>query len=124
MKSYRALIVEDNELNMELITDVLSFAGFTILTATNAFIALETAVQSHPDIILMDIQLPGMDGFEATRRLKANPVTSSIPVVAVTSHAMKGDREKVESAGCAGYFVKPIDVNTLADDLKKLLDTN
>ena len=119
MKSKTILVVEDNELNMELITDVLSLAGYSLLTAREAKTALKIAKESHPDLILMDIQLPGMDGMEATRHLKADPLTVSIPVVAVTSHAMKGDREKIEEAGCVGYFVKPINVRTIADDIKQ-----
>ena len=115
------LVVEDNELNMELITDVLSIAGFSILTATNAAQGLAIAEKELPDLILMDIQMSGMDGLEATRRLKSNPDTAAIPVVAVTSLAMKGDREKIEGAGCAGYIVKPIDVKTFADDIKNFL---
>ena len=119
MKPATVLVVEDNELNLELITDVLSIAGYTIIAARDGVSALVIAAESQPDLILMDIQLPGMDGLEATRQLKKNPATASIPVVAVTSFAMKGDREKVEEAGCAGYFVKPINVRTIADDIRK-----
>ncbi|MFC1608060.1 response regulator [Candidatus Latescibacterota bacterium] len=123
MKPPVVLVVEDNEMNMELVTDVLNLAGIEILKATNATEALELTATSTPDLILMDIQLPGeMDGIEATRRLKANPATASIPVVAVTSLAMKGDREKTEQAGCVDYFVKPIDIKTFAEDIKKHLN--
>ena len=121
MKPHKVLIVEDNELNMELITDVLTFAGFEIVTAGNGTQALEIAASARPDIVLMDVQLPGMDGLEATRKLKANPETASIPVVAITSHAMKNEREAALEAGCAGYFPKLIDVSTLAENLKKFL---
>ena len=121
MSSPVVLVVEDNDLNMELITDVLSLAGFSILTAVDALKALEIAAESHPDLILMDVQLPGMSGLEATERLKADPKTASIPVVAVTSLAMKGDREKSEEAGCVGYITKPIDINTFADEVKKYI---
>ena len=121
MSSPVVLVVEDNDLNMELITDVLSLAGFRILTAIYAEKALEIAAESHPDLILMDVQLPGMDGLEATKRLKADPATASIPVVAVTSLAMRGDREKIEEAGCAGYLTKPIDIKTFADEVKKFI---
>ena len=121
MSSPVVLVVEDNELNMELVTDVLSLAGFSILTAVDAEKALEIAVESHPDLILMDIQMAGMDGLEATKRLKADPSTASIPVIAVTSLAMRGDREKIVEAGCAGYFTKPIDIKTFADEVKKFI---
>ena len=116
-----ALVVEDNEMNMELIRDVLELAGFELLCATEAASALEIAAERLPDVILMDFQLPGMNGLEAARRLKANPVTTGIPVVAVTSHAMKGEREAATEAGCAAYFSKPLDVTTFAAELKKLL---
>lgn len=120
-KKIVALVVEDNEMNMELITDVLEMAGFELLKATEAATALEIAAEHKPDLILMDVQLPGMDGLEAARRLKANPATAGIPVAAVTSHAMKGEREKAIEAGCEIYFSKPLDVSTFADELKKLL---
>ena len=115
------LIVEDNEMNMELLGDVLEMAGYEIIRATEPITAIKMAVDELPDVILMDVQLPGIDGLEATRRLKANPGTEKIPVVAVTSHAMKGEREKAVEAGCIGYFSKPIDVSNFAADLKKLL---
>ena len=123
MKSATILVVEDNELNMELITDVLNLAGYTVLSANDAERAFIITRESRPDLILMDIQLPQIDGLEATRMLKKDPATASIPVVAVTSHAMEGDREKVVEAGCAGYFVKPIDVRTFAGEIKKYLKT-
>lgn len=116
-----ALIVEDNEMNMELLGDVLELAGYSVIRATEPEQALEMAAKEQPDVVLMDVQLPGIDGLEATRRLKANPVTAPIPVVAVTSHAMKGEREKAVEAGCAGYFSKPIDVSSFAAELKKIL---
>ncbi|MBW7997628.1 MAG: response regulator [Candidatus Glassbacteria bacterium] len=108
-------------MNMELIRDVLELAGFELLCAIEAASALEIAAERLPDVILMDFQLPGMNGLEATRRLKANPVTAGIPVVAVTSHAMKGEREAATEAGCAAYFPKPLDVTTFAAEVKKLL---
>lgn len=115
------LVVEDNTLNMELITDVLELAGWQVVQATEAESAQKMAAERQPDIILMDIQLPGLDGLEITRLLKANPKTKDIPVVAVTSHAMKGEREMADEAGCQGYFPKPINITTLADDLRKFL---
>ncbi len=115
------LIVEDNEMNMELIRDVLEMAGCQVLCADEACTALTLAAQEQPELILMDIQLPGMDGLEATGALKADPATATIPVAVVTSHAMQGERKRAAQAGCEGYFSKPIDVTTFADELKKLL---
>ena len=117
-----ALIVEDNEMNMELLGEVLEMAGYSVIRAVEPVQALAMAAEQKPDVVLMDVQLPGMDGLEATRRLKANPDTEPIPVVAVTSHAMKGERDKAVEAGCAGYFSKPIDVSSFADELKKILE--
>ena len=115
------LVVEDNAMNMELTCDVLEMAGYRVLRAEEACSALTLAAEQRPDLILMDIQLPGMDGLEATAALKTNPATTSIPVAAVTSHAMQGERERATQAGCTGYFSKPIDVSTFADEVKKLL---
>ncbi len=121
-QAVKVLVVEDNELNMELICEVLELAGFEVLRAAEARSALTIATEHRPDLILMDIQLPGMDGLDATRALKADPATASIPVAAVTSHAMQGERERAVEAGCTGYFSKPIDIATFAADLKKLLE--
>ncbi len=117
MTPKRVLVVEDNDLNLELITDILAVAGHEVITARDAETALNLVRTETPDLVLMDVQLPGMDGLEATRTLKADALTAHIPVVAVTSHAMKGDREKVEEAGCAGYFVKPISARTFAEEI-------
>ena len=117
-----ALVVEDNAMNMELLCDVLELAGYSVLQATEAMTAIDLAAEHQPDVVLMDIQLPGIDGLEATRRLKADPVTADIPVVAVTSHAMKGEREKITAAGCTGYFSKPIDVAGFAEELSRMLE--
>lgn len=118
---YRVLVVEDNEANMELATILLKVAGFEVLQALTAEIGIEVAVSEAPDLILMDIGLPGMDGLEATRILKADAVTRSIPVLATTSHAMTGDQEKALAAGCDGYITKPIDTRTFADTVKRFL---
>jgi len=112
------LVVEDNVLNLELLHDILSAAGHTVLSAKDAHTAITTAHREHPDLILMDIQLPDMNGLEAVRLLKSNPDTCKITIVAVTSHAMKGDREKAEQAGCTGYFVKPINARTFAQEIE------
>ena len=104
----RVLIVEDNPANMTLATFLLQSAGHSVVTAANAEIGLMLARSEHPDLILMDIQLPGMDGLEATGLLKADEATRAIPVVALTALAMKGDEERIRAAGCDGYIAKPM----------------
>lgn len=112
--SYRVLVVEDHESNMELATDVLELAGYQVLQAFDAEEGIELAKREKPDLIVMDVGLPGMDGLEATRLLKADPATQHIPVLASTSHAMKGDRERILAAGCDAYISKPIDTRGFA----------
>lgn len=102
------LIVEDNAANMTLAVFLLTSAGHTVLSATDAEAGLTMARAERPDLILMDIQLPGMDGLEATALLKKDDATRSIPVVALTALAMKGDEERIRAAGCNGYIPKPI----------------
>jgi two-component system, cell cycle response regulator DivK len=104
----RILIVEDNAANMKLATFLLESAGHSLLSATDAEAGLALAQEQRPDLILMDIQLPGMDGLEAITLLKANEATRSIPVIALTALAMKGDEERILAAGCEGYIAKPI----------------
>src|SRR5258707_12054716 len=106
--NHRVLIIEDNQLNLELITDLLEAKGFSILQARNAEDGLRLARQKLPDLILMDISLPGMDGLAATRTLKADPATCRLPVIALTAHAMRGDEAVALAAGCDGYLTKPI----------------
>jgi two-component system, cell cycle response regulator DivK len=103
------LVVEDNATNMKLSTFLLESADYTVLAATNAEIGLALAREGHPDLILMDIQLPGMDGLQATALLKASEETRDIPVIALTALAMKGDEERILAAGCDGYIAKPLD---------------
>jgi two-component system, cell cycle response regulator DivK len=103
------LLVEDNEANMALALFLLESVDHTVLTATNAEAALAIARTQSPDLILMDIQLPGMDGLQATAQLKADEVTRAIPVIALTALAMKGDEERIRAAGCDGYIAKPLD---------------
>ena len=110
----RILIVEDNPMNMELATDLLEVAGFTVLSATTAEDGLVLASTEQPDLILMDIGLPGMDGLEATRRLKQNHATTHIPVVAVSASVMSGDEAKAFVAGCCAYISRPIDTRQFA----------
>jgi two-component system, cell cycle response regulator DivK len=102
------LIVEDNAANMKLATFVLKSAGHSVLSATDAETGLTIARDAQPELILMDIQLPGMDGLEATALLKSDSATRAIPVIALTALAMKGDEERIRAAGCDGYIAKPL----------------
>jgi len=102
------LVVEDNPGNMTLSTFLLETAGHTVLSATDAESGVALARSRQPELILMDIQLPGMDGLQATALLKADPATSAIPVIALTALAMKGDEERIRAAGCDGYIAKPL----------------
>jgi two-component system cell cycle response regulator DivK len=102
------LIVEDNHANMTLAVFLLKSVGHTVLSATDAEDGLTLARAAHPDLILMDIQLPGMDGLEATVLLKHDDVTRAIPVIALTALAMNGDEERIRAAGCDGYIAKPM----------------
>jgi two-component system cell cycle response regulator DivK len=104
----RILVVEDNATNMKLAVLLLEGAGHTVIGVSNAETALTLARQEHPDLILMDIQLPGMDGLTATAVLKGDEATHAIPVVALTALAMKGDEERIRAAGCDGYIAKPM----------------
>ena len=118
----RILIVEDNPANMKLAVLVLSSAGHTVLQATMAREGIDLAVRERPDVILMDMQLPDMDGFEATRVLKATPETAGIPVVAVTASAMKGDKERMLEV-CDRYIEKPIDYKNLVAEIADICRT-
>jgi two-component system cell cycle response regulator DivK len=102
------LIVEDNPSNMTLARFLLESAGYAVLGAVDAEAGLAVARRAHPDLILMDVQLPGMDGLEATRLLKEDEATRAIPVVALTALAMKGDEGRIRAAGCDGYIAKPL----------------
>jgi two-component system cell cycle response regulator DivK len=102
------LVIEDNPTNMTLVVFLLESVGHTVLTAPDAELGLAMARASHPQLILMDIQLPGMDGLAATVLLKHDQATRAIPVVALTALAMKGDAERIRAAGCDGYIAKPL----------------
>jgi len=104
----KVLIIEDNPANMTLATFLLQSAGHSVLAATDAETGLTLARAEQPDLVLMDIQLPGMDGLEATALLKADEATRDIPVVALTALAMKGDEARIRAAGCDGYIAKPL----------------
>ncbi|MHB0867296.1 MAG: response regulator [Thermoleophilia bacterium] len=110
----QVLLVEDNEMNSRLVKFVLERDGFHVEVAPTAEEAIRNAASLDPDIILMDIQLPGMDGLQATRILKENPHTADIPIVAITAHAMRGDEERIRAAGCEGYIPKPINTRELS----------
>jgi two-component system cell cycle response regulator DivK len=114
----RVLIVEDNDRNRELIRDILDFHGFELLEASNATDAIALAIGDRPDVVLMDIQLPDLDGNDALRQLRTNPKTADIRVVALTAFAMKGDRQRFLTAGFDGYLEKPVDVRTLAAQVR------
>jgi two-component system, cell cycle response regulator DivK len=109
----RILVIEDNAANMRLATFVLESAGHVVLGAADAEIGLTVARAELPDLILMDIQLPGMDGLQAAALLKADPVTRAIPIIALTALAMKGDEERIRAAGCDDYIAKPLDYKNL-----------
>ena len=104
----KVLIIEDNATNMTLAVFLLQSAGYTVVSATDAETGLTLARDEHPDLILMDIQLPGMDGLQATALLKRDEATRAIPVIALTALAMKGDEERIRAAGCDGYIAKPM----------------
>jgi CheY-like chemotaxis protein len=121
MAGKSVLIVDDNAANLKLARLVLATEGYDVRTAQDATEALAVLATMRPDLILMDIQLPGIDGLELTRRIKADAAMKSIVIVAMTSYAMKGDEEKATAAGCDGYITKPIDTRTLAESLSTYL---
>jgi CheY-like chemotaxis protein len=115
------LVVEDNERNLKLLRDVLEYAGYEVRAAQTAEDGIALAVSKPPDLVLMDLQLPGIDGMEALRRLRQSPRTAGIPVVAVTAQAMKQDRERALAAGFDGYVEKPIGVRAFLDQVRRFL---
>jgi two-component system, cell cycle response regulator DivK len=117
MAGEKILLIEDNAVNRDLTQFLLESQGYQVREAVSAEEAFEILNTERPALIVMDIQLPGIDGLEATKRLKENPATREIPVVAVTSYAMKGDRENAAAAGCAGYVTKPIDKRTFLQEV-------
>jgi two-component system cell cycle response regulator DivK len=119
--TYVILVVEDNERNLKLLRDVLEYAGYDVRVARTAEDGITLAVSEPPDLVLMDLQLPGIDGTEALRRLRESPRTADIPVVAVTAQAMKQDRERALDAGFNGYVEKPITVHAFPDQVRRFL---
>jgi two-component system, cell cycle response regulator DivK len=117
----KILIVEDNEMNLDMLTRRLTRRGYDVVSATDGVEGLQLASYELPDLVLMDMSLPKMDGWEATRHLKSNIETKNIPVIALTAHAMVGDREKALEAGCDDYDTKPIDLTRLLLKIGNLL---
>ena len=124
MDKITVLIIEDNELNMKLVRSMLNLSPYQVLEAKDAEDGILLAREHSPDLILMDIQLPGIDGLDATKIIKKDPMLKHIPVVALTSYAMQGDEEKAISAGCTGYIAKPIDTRNFLDILSGYLRPN
>jgi two-component system cell cycle response regulator DivK len=119
MAGQLVLIVEDNSKNLKLVSDVLQYHGFRTLGASTASAGIALAEESPPDLILMDIQLPDMDGIAALGRLRASAITSAIPIVAFTALAMAADRERILAAGFDGYLVKPIDIHEFPEQVRQ-----
>jgi len=117
----RILLVEDNEMNRDMLSRRLQRKGYSVLIAVDGEQGLATAYSEIPDLILMDISLPFIDGYEVTRRLKANPRTRHIPVIALTAHALLTDRDKALKAGCNDYDTKPVDFGRLTEKIENLL---
>ena len=117
----KILLVEDNEMNRDMLTRRLERKGFEVVIAVDGQAGIDMASSANADIILMDLSLPVIDGWEATRRIKADPVTQSTPVIALTAHAMAGDEQKALEAGCDDYDTKPVNLNRLLGKIDKLL---
>jgi CheY-like chemotaxis protein len=114
----KVLLVEDNEMNRDMLSRRLTRNGYDVVIAVNGQEGIEMAASEKPDLILMDMSLPVLDGWEATRKLKADPATASIPVIALTAHAMESDREKALAAGCDDFDTKPIELPRLLEKMK------
>lgn len=119
--SEKILIVEDNEINMKLIKTILKAKGYLLSEARDGEEALQAVVRERPDLILMDIQIPKIDGLEATRRIRKMEGLGNTLIVALTAHAMEGDREKILEAGCDGYIAKPINTRTFVEEVETML---
>ena len=117
----KVLVIEDNRDNMRLITYALERSGYKVVPAETGEEGVELAIRERPCFIIMDINLPGIDGLETTRRIRASEADGEIPIIAITSFAMYGDRDKVLDAGCTAYFEKPIDPLTIVDKIHSLL---
>ena len=117
----KILLVEDNEMNRNMLTRRLERKGFEVIIAINGQDGIDMASSGNPDLILMDLSLPIIDGWEATRKIKTDPATQSIPVIALTAHAMAGDEKRALEAGCDDYDTKPVNFNRLLDKIGNLL---
>jgi CheY-like chemotaxis protein len=121
MSDLTVLLVEDNEDNLRIYSTILTHSGYTVIAATDGEAALAAVRQSPPGLILMDVSIPKIDGWEVTRRLKADPATAEIPIVALTAHALASDRQMAEAVGCDGYIPKPADpIDVLAEVRRRL----
>ncbi|UFS71292.1 response regulator [Geomonas sp. RF6] len=118
----KVLVVEDNRDNLRLITYALTRGGYEVVSAASGEEGVTLAVSERPYFIVMDINLPGIDGIEATRRIRASEVGDDIPIIAITSYAMVGDREAIMAAGCTGYFEKPIDPLTVVESIHSVTE--
>ncbi|WP_321505446.1 response regulator [uncultured Methanoregula sp.] len=117
----KVLVIEDNEANRYLISFILKGAGYDVIAAITGEEGVGMAIHDNPDLVLMDIQLPGIDGYEATQRIRASPAGEKIPIIALTSFAMAGDRGRALAAGCTGYVEKPVNPDTILDEIQKFL---
>ena len=119
----KILLIEDNELNLDMLTRRLERKGFTVISAADGLSGIEKANQEKPELIIMDLSLPILDGWGAAKKLKAEIATKSIPIIALTAHAMKGDRQKALNAGCDEYDTKPVDFDRLLGKIGKVTGT-
>lgn len=116
------LLVEDNEDNRTIYTTILRHVGHDVIEASNGEDGIRLALERQPNVILMDVAMPGIDGWEATRRLKGDPQTARIPVIALTAHAMAEDRQRAVDAGCEGYLAKPIEPRRVVEEVARILE--
>ena len=117
----KILVVEDNQINMYLCCRILRSSGYEVIEARNGEEGVELAIKERPDLIIMDIQLPGIDGLETTKRIRESKADSKVPIIALTSYAMAGDRKRALKAGCTGYIEKPINPETFIAEIEKYL---
>ncbi|MCM0081444.1 response regulator [Geomonas sp. Red32] len=118
----KVLVVEDNKDNLRLITYALERCGYQVIAAETGLKGVELAISELPPLIIMDINLPDIDGFEATRRIRESGADGTVPIIAITSYAMSGDKDRILASGCTGYFEKPIDPLTIMDKIHSLLE--
>ncbi len=117
----KVLVIEDNEVNMYLMRTIIKKLGYIVIEARDGYTGVDLAIAERPDLILMDIQLPIMDGYMATKKIRAIEEMKDIPIIAITSYAMIGDREKILTTGCTAYIEKPIEPKSFIEELKKYL---